>query len=129
MAQLLTEVEGSSAYLGECYVTYSNEAKTKLVGVREETLRIHGAVSEETAREMAEGAKKAARSDYAISVTGVAGPGGGSPDKPVGLVYIGVAGPTRTVVSREQLLGDRTANREQSARIALNLLRLELLGP
>lgn len=129
VAQLLTEVAGSSAYLGECYVTYSNEAKTKLVGVREETLRIHGAVSEETAREMAEGAKKAARSDYAISVTGVAGPGGGSPDKPVGLVYIGVAGPTRTVVSREQLLGDRTANREQSARIALNLLRLELLGP
>ncbi len=127
VAQLLTEVAGSSAYLGECYVTYSNDAKMKLVGVREETLKQHGAVSEETAREMADGARKGAGSDYAISVTGVAGPGGGSEDKPVGLVYIGVAGPTRTVVSREQLLGDRVANREQSARIALNLLRLELL--
>lgn len=128
VAQMLTEVAGSSAYVGECHVTYSNQAKMRVLGVKKETLDAHGAVSEETAIEMAEGARRVSNADYAISVTGVAGPSGGTDDKPVGLVYISVAGPSRTRTVKNQLLGNRSENREQSARIALDLLRLELLA-
>lgn len=127
VAQLLTAVEGSSAYVGECHVTYSNDAKMRILGVRPETLEHHGAVSAECAVEMAEGARRVSGADYAISVTGIAGPGGGSDAKPVGLVYISVAGPRRTITLKNQFLGDRGANREQSALVALNALRLELL--
>lgn len=127
VAQLLTTIEGSSAYVGECHVTYSNEAKMRVLGVQSETLEQHGAVSAECAVEMAEGARRVSGADYAISVTGIAGPGGGSDTKPVGLVYISVAGPRRTVTIKNQFLGDRDSNREQSALVALNTLRLELL--
>lgn len=127
IAEMLTDVPGSSEYVGECHVTYSNAAKMRVLGVKEETLKQYGAVSHETAMEMAEGARRVSGADYAISVTGVAGPGGGSNDKPVGLVYIGIASPRGTTVSRQQFMGDRSSNREQSARVALNLLRLELL--
>lgn len=91
LAQSLTAVLGASDVLGYGFVTYSNEAKHKLLGVKEETLMKYGAVSEETALEMCEGLLKVSGADVAISITGIAGPTGGTPQKPVGLVYIGVA--------------------------------------
>ena len=97
IAGTIVNVAGASDVLNEGYVTYSNEAKQRLVGVRAETLEQFGAVSEQTAREMAQGAAKAANANVALSATGIAGPGGGSVEKPVGLVYIGcfVDGMTR----------------------------------
>ena len=89
IAGTLVNVAGASDVLNEGYVTYSNDAKERLVGVKHETLEEYGAVSEQTAREMAEGAAKAAGADAALSATGIAGPGGGTEEKPVGLVYIG----------------------------------------
>src|SRR5919107_467204 len=91
LAKRLTDMPGSSAYFTEGLVTYSNEAKTRLLGVPEEMLAEHGAVSGPAAQAMAEGARRASGADYGLSVTGVAGPGGGTEEKPVGLVYVGVA--------------------------------------
>lgn len=91
VAGALTEIAGSSAVVDRGFVTYSNEAKVALLGVRPETLSAHGAVSEETALEMARGALAASMADCAIAVTGIAGPAGGSPDKPVGLVHLAAA--------------------------------------
>lgn len=85
----ILNVSGASGCVNEGYITYSNEAKERVVGVSHETLETYGAVSEETAREMAIGGAKVANTDVAISVTGIAGPSGGSPEKPVGLVYVG----------------------------------------
>ena len=85
-AQVVTSVAGSSAWFERGFVTYSNEAKRELLGVQESTLRAHGAVSEETAREMAQGALSRGKGTVALAVTGVAGPGGGTLDKPVGMV-------------------------------------------
>lgn len=127
VAQMLTEVAGSSAFVGECHVTYSNTAKTRVLGVKPETLEAVGAVSEQVAIEMAEGARRVSGADYAISVTGVAGPDGGTQDKPLGLVYISVAGPSGTNTMKNQYQSDRAGNRLQSAQTALNILRLMLL--
>lgn len=91
IAGALTEIAGSSAVVDRGFVTYSNEAKTTLLGVRPETLSAHGAVSEKTARDMAEGALSASKADCTVAVTGIAGPGGGSPEKPVGLVHLAAA--------------------------------------
>src|SRR5690606_21582888 len=91
IAGALTEIAGSSAVVDRGFVTYSNEAKTALLGVRTETLSAHGAVSEKTARDMAEGALSASKADCTVAVTGIAGPGGGSPEKPVGLVHLAAA--------------------------------------
>ncbi len=111
----------------EGFVTYSNEAKARSLGVKEETLRAHGAVSGECAREMAEGARERTGATWALSVTGVAGPDGGSEEKPVGTVYIGLAGPDGTTAERFQFVGDRSWNRTLSCQNALNLLRLKLI--
>ncbi|MBR2965676.1 MAG: competence/damage-inducible protein A [Clostridia bacterium] len=129
IAKRLTDIAGvSQVYLGGA-VTYANEAKEKLVGVRHETLLAHGAVSEETAREMAEGIRLALGADYGISTTGIAGPGGGTPDKPVGTVYIAVASKEKTLVKRLQLppMRDREYIRTASATNALALV-LEVKG-
>lgn len=129
IAKRLTDIAGvSSVYLGGA-VTYANEAKEKLVGVRHETLVAHGAVSEEVAREMAEGIRAALGADYGISTTGIAGPGGGTPEKPVGTVYIAVAKEGKTRVKRLQLppMRDREYIRTASATNALALL-LEVKG-
>lgn len=119
VAATLVGCSGISDYFGEGIVTYSNEAKRKYLGVKEETLRQFGAVSEETAREMAEGIKRAAESDIGLSTTGIAGPGGGTHDKPVGLVYIGIALKEQTYVYKLNLNGDRQTVREHTVKSIL----------
>lgn len=89
----LTDIAGSSAYVMGSVVSYTNRIKETLVGVQHETLLAHGAVSEETAREMAEGIRRAIETDIGVGITGIAGPGGGTKEKPVGLVFIAVSGP------------------------------------
>ncbi len=123
LASAIVSVPGASDVLGESYITYSNEAKHELVGVKLKTLRKYDAVSEECAAEMAIGAKKAAGTDCAVSVTGLAGPGGGTKEKPVGLVFIGCCVGKKTIVKRFIFNGDRQAVRERSVISALDLLR------
>jgi len=124
VAAALTEIAGSSAVVERGFVTYSNEAKTQMVGVPADLIAAHGAVSEEVARAMAEGALKAAPVDLAVSITGIAGPGGGSEAKPVGLVHFACARKSRpTVVERHVFSGDRSAVRQQAALTALRLLK------
>ena len=123
----LADNPGASEVLSESVVTYSNDAKEKYLGVSHETLSKFGAVSYETAKEMAEGIKKAAGSDIGVSITGIAGPGGGTKDKPVGLVYVGVAHASGTLVKKLQLFGDRKRVRHLSVLNALNEIRKILL--
>ena len=123
----LTDVAGSSAYVEGGLVTYSNEAKMKMLGVREATLIEHGAVSAATAGEMACGVRDLFDTDYALSVTGIAGPGGGTAEKPVGLTYIGLAGREGLMaVERHVWDGDRIANKMLSVDAALQLLFKQL---
>ncbi len=119
----LVNVSGASEVLNMCLVTYSNEAKHKLLGVSEETLEKFGAVSGETAYEMAAGALKYALADVALSVTGLAGPGGGTAEKPVGLVYIGCNVQGHITVEKHLFQGDRLTVRESSAQAALALAK------
>jgi nicotinamide-nucleotide amidase len=129
VARLITEVPGSSKYFLGGIIAYHNEIKQRFLGVRAEELERSGAVSSEVAQAMARGARERFRSDWAISVTGIAGPGGGSEEKPVGLVYFGLASPDGTVtVAKRVLGGDRTTIRLASARLALDLLRQGLYG-
>lgn len=122
IAHRLTNVPGSSAYLLGGVVAYANEIKQRILGVQFQTLLDYGAVSEETARQMALGAQALFGTDYALSVTGIAGPGGGSPEKPVGLTYIGLAGPEGVlVVQRHVWTLDREGNKKASADAALQL--------
>ena len=124
VAALLTEIAGSSDVVERGLVTYSNEAKRELLGVAAETLGAHGAVSEATAREMAAGALRASRADLAVAITGVAGPGGGSAEKPVGLVHFACAGPGDRLVAIERRYGEigRGAVRLASVVQALEML-------
>lgn len=122
------EVSGASDVLCESYVTYSNDAKHKLLGVSSQTLDKYGAVSMETALEMAEGARKAALADIGISVTGISGPSGGTNEKPVGLTYIGVSYKNTNNAYKYIFNGDRNKNRELAACNALNIARLTILG-
>lgn len=122
IARLITSLPGSSAMFEGGAITYSNTVKQRLLGVRPKTLDQHGAVSEETVSEMAIGAKANFRTDYAIAVSGIAGPEGGTAEKPVGLVWIAVAGKTR-IIARKHLFGqDRTINIERSSMAALWML-------
>jgi nicotinamide-nucleotide amidase len=123
----LTDVAGSSAYFKEGAITYSNDAKMRLLSVPEETIANFGAVSRETAEAMAAGMRDAASTDHAISVTGVAGPDGGSEDKPVGTVCIGYAGHGHVSSVRLHLPGDRYLIRWRSAQAALDYLRRRLV--
>ncbi|MCI7131281.1 MAG: CinA family protein [Lachnospiraceae bacterium] len=126
IAGTLVNVPGISAWFGEGYVTYSNQAKEKLLGVSHETLEVHGAVSAETAEEMAEGAAKAAGADVAVVSTGIAGPDGGTAEKPVGLVYIGCFCKGTIRVEKHIFEGDRAQVRTQSVQAALLLLKTML---
>ena len=126
IAGLLTEIAGASDVLGRGFVVYSNEAKGELLGVSEETLRQHGAVSAETVKEMAAGALRASGedADIAVAVSGIAGPGWGTPAKPVGTVYVGLARRGDDPLAAHCLIpGDRTAIRLETARAALELVR------
>lgn len=127
IAATLISYPGISEIFKEGVVTYSNEAKVKRLGVKEETLSKFGAVSEETAREMVMGIAKSLNTDIAISSTGIAGPGGGTEDKPVGLVYIGIYIKGDIIVERLNLKGDREAVRKKATLNALNLLRKEII--
>jgi nicotinamide-nucleotide amidase len=126
IAHRLTNVPGASAVLRAGLVTYSNEAKQQFLGVKAETLDRHGAVSEAVAQEMAEGARQSNRTDYAIAVTGIAGPSGGTPDKPVGTVFIALASRSPTAVRKMFNPWDRRTFKEVTAQQALNQLRLLL---
>lgn len=122
IAAALTEIAGSSDVLERGFVTYSNEAKTELLGVPDALITKHGAVSAEVARAMAEGALAHSRADLALSVTGIAGPGGGSVEKPIGLVYIGGGRLGQAATAERHLFaGDRGAIRRQSVAAALAL--------
>ena len=121
-ASAFVDIAGASdVYMGG-FVTYSNELKEKCLGVSGETLRLYGAVSEQTAREMAAGCALKAGTDAAIATTGIAGPGGGTKEKPVGLVYIGCALKGRVEVRELHLNGDRTEIRKAAVREVLSLL-------
>jgi len=128
IAHRLTNVSGSSAVFLNGWVTYSNAAKQRDTGVCDETLKQHGAVSEPVAREMAEGARTRSGADYALSATGIAGPTGGSLDKPVGLVFIGLATATGTQVQRWQLAFDRETFKFFVSQTALDMLRRVVLA-
>ena len=124
----LTNVPGSSAYVERSFVVYSNRAKQELLGVPEAVLARHGAVSEPVARLMAEGARLAAGATYGLAVTGIAGPAGGTQEKPVGTVFIGVAAPEQTVVKKQFFPDIREKVKIMASQMALNLLRRVLLG-
>jgi len=127
VAHLLTSIPGSSAYFMGGVVSYDNIIKENVLGVNTETLHIHGAVSEETVREMAKGVKESMKTDYAISISGIMGPGGGSEEKPVGTVWIAVAGISGTIAQKFQTRFDRMRNIEITAIYALNMLRQSIL--
>jgi nicotinamide-nucleotide amidase len=126
IARRLTEVPGSSRYFLEGAVTYSNEAKQRTLGVPADVIRQHGAVSAECAEAMAAGMRSYSGADHAISITGIAGPGGGSEEKPVGTVFLGYAGPSGTCSRKIHLPGDRYLIRWRASQAALDLLRREL---
>ena len=129
IAACLTEIAGSSDVLERGFVTYSNESKIELLQVSAETLEKHGAVSPHVARAMVEGALAHSHADVAISVTGIAGPGGATPAKPVGLVYLACQRKGREpLIERHQFHGDRRAVRLASLEAAFELLRQQIDG-
>ncbi len=128
LAAALTDIPGASEVFGFGLITYSNAAKQRLLGVAAATLARYGAVSPETAQAMAAGLLRQSGADLAIGVTGIAGPGGGSLEKPVGLVYIGLAGPGGVRAVRCQFAGDRQAVRQQTVAQGLALALAALDG-
>ena len=128
LAARLTEVPGASDFLERGYVSYSNRSKIDLLGVDPALIERVGAVSEEVARAMADGARRAARVDVALAITGVAGPSGGTPDKPVGLVFLAMTGALGERVRRAHFPGDRERIRHQACQAALEMLRRAALG-
>jgi nicotinamide-nucleotide amidase len=129
LAHRVTNVPGASAVFLGGFVTYSNKAKQKFLGVRAETLAARGAVSEAVAREMAEGARFQTGADFAVAVTGIAGPGGGTKDKPVGTVFLALAGESGTVVERRINSYERETFKQLTAQQALEMLRVRLVSP
>ena len=129
IATFITDIPGSSAYFEGGIVAYSYQVKERMLGVPASILERDGAVSAETVMAMAKGARKVLKVDVALAITGIAGPSGGTPDKPVGLTYIGLASPRGELWRKYIWQGDRRENREQSARAALELLKDHLEGP
>jgi nicotinamide-nucleotide amidase len=124
----ITNIAGSSGYFERGAVVYSNRSKTELLGVPEELIEKHGAVSREAASAMAQGVRQAAKTDLGLAVTGIAGPGGGTPEKPVGLVYIGLASSSGVTVDEHRFLGNRDQVRTKAAQTALDMVRRHLIG-
>lgn len=127
IGQRLTDIAGSSAYFTQGVIAYANEAKISALKVPAEIIEKHGAVSAETAEAMAKGMRESARTDYAISVTGIAGPGGGSNEKPIGTVFVGFADETQTKSFKVILPGDRFLIRWRASQTALDYLRRQIL--
>jgi nicotinamide-nucleotide amidase len=128
VAHAITSVAGSSGYFRGGVVAYENAAKQMLLGVPETVLATHGAVSAQTARAMAAGARDRLGADLAVGVTGIAGPSGGSADKPVGLAYVGTAAARGVDVRRSLWTGDRATNIRSSALVALEMLLVAAAG-
>lgn len=128
LAARLTSVPGASAFLERAYVAYSNRSKVELLGVDQALLTSAGAVSEEVAAAMAAGARRAAEADIGLAITGIAGPSGGTPEKPVGLVFLALEGAAGRRVRRARFPGDRDRVRQQASQAALEMLRRGLLG-
>jgi len=124
----MTERAGSSAYFDRAWVTYSNRAKVEDLGIDAALIDRHGAVSEQAARAMASAARERARADIGVAITGIAGPGGGTPEKPVGLVFIALSGAAGDRVRRVHFPSDRDRVRYQSTQSALEMIRRGLLG-
>ncbi|MGZ8240302.1 MAG: CinA family protein [Methylobacter sp.] len=125
IAQIITEVPGSSAWFDRGFVTYTNSAKVQMLGVSQETLEKYGAVSAETAKEMVTGALAHSEADIAIAVTGIAGPEGGTPDKPVGTVFIAWAWKNANhKVEKMQFSGNRHRIREQIVKMAIERITI-----
>ncbi len=122
IANNFTNISGSSEYFDRGLVTYSNKAKMELLDVKKETLEKYGAVSKETAREMAEGVRKKSGVDIGVSTTGIAGPNGGTKEKPVGTVFIGLSTKKETIVDKYQFEDDRLENKENFCNAALDLI-------
>jgi PncC family amidohydrolase len=122
LASLVTDVAGSSDYFLGSAVTYANSAKESILGVQPETLAAYGAVSPQAAEEMAQGARRLFGADLAVAVTGIAGPAGALPDKPVGLVYLHLSAPDAEVGQRHVWSSDRAGNKQLSAEAALRML-------
>ena len=127
IADRITNVPGSSDYFKGSVVTYSNEAKIALLGVRKATIDNHGAVSEQTALEMAQGGRKLLDVDICVSNTGIAGPSGATPEKPVGLFYLGLATRNESLSRKHVFQGNREENKRDAAKAALNMLKQYLL--
>ena len=127
LAGALTSLSGSSQWFHQSFVTYSNQAKQDRLGVMPDTLLKHGAVSRETVYEMARGAKAVAQADYALSISGIAGPGGGSVAKPVGTVWFGLTTPEGSFEQTVLFTGDREAIRAQAVEYALAFLAEHLV--
>ena len=121
LSAAITEIPGSSKVFSYGFVTYANEAKTKLIGVSSELIELYGAVSEQVARAMAAGAMQLAKSDVAVAITGIAGPAGGSEQKPVGLVYISIASEHSTTAKKLLLTGNRQEIRLKAAIQAIKM--------
>ena len=128
IADRLTDVPGSSDYFKGSLVAYSNEVKVSLLGVKRETLENYGAVSPQTAIEMAEGGRRLLGVDICVSDTGIAGPSGAEPGKPVGLFYIGIAPEDISLADVYDFQGDRQENKRKAAQAALRTLKHYLLG-
>jgi PncC family amidohydrolase len=127
IADRITNVPGSSDYFKGSVVAYSNEVKTAVVGVKKATLENYGAVSEQTAREMARGGRKLLNVDICVSDTGIAGPSGATPEKPVGLFYLGLAAEDESLSQKHVFPGNREENKLDAAEAALNMLKQYLL--
>ncbi len=126
LGKIITSVPGASSIYGYGFITYANEAKKKILGVSRETLEKHGAVSPATALEMAKGAREVSGSDIAVSVTGIAGPGGGTAEKPVGLVYIAIADKDGEEYRKLNLDGNRDEVRAQTCNKVFHLVKERL---
>ena len=122
IAHTLTNVSGSSEYFDRGIVSYSNKAKVELLGVPEDILKEHGAVSEQVAKAMAKGVREKSKVDIGLATTGIAGPTGGTKEKPVGLVYLGIAGSKNVEVKRFIFSGNRLENKESTCSAALQML-------
>jgi nicotinamide-nucleotide amidase len=128
IANLITSIPGSSAYFKGSVVAYDNSVKTELLGVKEETLSMYGAVSEQVVIEMAEGLRRKFKADFAVSTSGIAGPGGGTPEKPVGTVWIAVSSEKETIASRHVFGNNRIINIDRFSIAALSLLRRQIIN-